>query len=169
MNSISEAESGWPAPGAARAAGIEAKSFVYPRNRVAFTEELAPAGFTHYREKYVNPSRIVSLLLRAMGDDPPVSRPARVGDVIQVPAGIPIVPAMGVRRIVTQNSRLRELRQGLDRAAAEEAVFHLWTHPHNFVEGREFMIRYLDRAMEIVARRRDEGTIRVLTMGEVPE
>ncbi|MEN8150182.1 MAG: polysaccharide deacetylase family protein [Planctomycetota bacterium] len=152
---------------AAREAGFEPRSFVYPQNRVGFTDELAPAGFTHYRETYEKPSRAVSLLLRAIGDDPPVARAVRTGDVIRVPGGLPIVPAMGVRRIVTMRSRLREIRRGLARAAAEEAVFHLWTHPHNFVEGREFMIRYLDRAMEIVARARDEGAVDVVTMSGV--
>jgi len=152
---------------AARGFGVEPRSFVYPQNRVAFTEELAPAGFTHYREQIGVPSRTLSFLLRAIGDVPDVGRPARVNGVVRVPGGIPILPAMGIRRVVSMKTRLREVRRGLDRAAAEGAVFHLWTHPHNFVEGRDVMFAYLDGAMALVAKARAEGAVEVRTMGEV--
>jgi peptidoglycan/xylan/chitin deacetylase (PgdA/CDA1 family) len=155
------------AAAAARDAGIEARSFVYPQNRVAFPEELAPAGFTHYRERVPVASRALTLLLRALGDTPRVGRPARVGDVVVVPGGIPVLLATGVRRLATMKTRLAEVRAGLERAAAERAVFHLWTHPHNFIEGRRRMFEWLDGAMGLVARARDAGEVDVLTMAEV--
>jgi len=152
---------------AARTAGIEPRSFVYPQNRVAFTEELAPAGFTHYREQVGVASRSLSFLRRAIGETPDVGRPLSVDGVVRVPGGIPILPAIGVRRLVSVSNRLREVSAGLSRAADEGAVFHLWTHPHNFVEGRETMFAYLDGAMALVAKARREGTIAVKTMAEV--
>jgi peptidoglycan/xylan/chitin deacetylase (PgdA/CDA1 family) len=158
---------------ALRAFGVEPRSFVYPRNVVAFTDELAPAGFTRYREGARNRrgvkygSRAMGLLRKAAGARPPVGRARRVGDLVEVPAGIPILPAVGLRRVVSHRARLREVAKGLDRARREHALFHLWTHPHNFVEGREVMVGFLDGALELVAKARDRGDVSVLTMGEV--
>jgi peptidoglycan/xylan/chitin deacetylase (PgdA/CDA1 family) len=151
----------------ARAAGVTPRSFVYPRNLVGFTEELAPAGFTHYRETVRVASRAAKFLLRAMGEDPPVGRPIEVDGVVRVPGGIPILNAFGARRLVSHRTRIAEVRRGLVRAAEDEACFHLWTHPHNFVEGRKRMMRYLDGALAAIARSRAEGAVRVLTMAEV--
>jgi peptidoglycan/xylan/chitin deacetylase (PgdA/CDA1 family) len=152
---------------AGAALGLELRSFVYPRNLVGFPEELPGAGFTHFREAWSSGPRIRSFLRRLRGAAPTVGRPRRVGDVVEVPAGIPILPAMGIRRIVPTASRLRELSRGLDRARDGRACLHLWAHPHNFVEGRSRMIRWLDRALVEVAARRQAGEIDVVTMGEV--
>jgi peptidoglycan/xylan/chitin deacetylase (PgdA/CDA1 family) len=152
---------------AVRAHDVEPRSFVYPRNVVAFTDELAPAGFTCYREGLEYGSRAVGLLRKATGARPPVGKAKRVGDLVEVPAGIPILPAVGLRRVVSHRARLKEVAKGLERAAKESAVFHLWTHPHNFVEGREVMIGFLDGALELVRKARERGDVEVLTMGEV--
>ena len=166
---------------AARAAaghGIEARSFVFPRNVVAFTDELGPAGFTCYRaadaagapEVPVGSGAIARagrFARRLAGAAPPVGRPRYVDGVVEVPSSLPILPGMGLRRAVPAASRLREVRKGLERARDRNAYFHLWTHPHNFVEGRARMIRFLDRAMALVAAFRERGEIDVLTMGEV--
>jgi hypothetical protein len=74
---------------------------------------------------------------------------------------------MGIRRLIPLASRLAEVEKGLAAARDRKACFHLFTHPHNFVEGRETMLRYLDRAMAKVAACRDRGEIAVKTMGEV--
>jgi hypothetical protein len=152
---------------AAAAMGVTARSFVYPRNVVAFTDELGGAGFTHYREAGGGGSRARSFLRRLAGAAPPVGRPRRVSGVVEVPAGIPILPGYGVRRLVPLASRLREVQKGLALAARTGGCFHLWTHPHNFVEGRGRMLSYLDRALALVAGARDRGEVRVVTMGEV--
>jgi peptidoglycan/xylan/chitin deacetylase (PgdA/CDA1 family) len=155
------------AAAAARDAGVEPRSFVYPQNRVAFTDELTPAGFTCYREHVPVASRKLSFLLRAMGETPRTGRPRLVNGAVQVPGGIPMIPALGVRRVLSMKSRLREVSAGLEAAAVSGEVFHLWTHPHNFVEGRDTMLEYLDRAMDRVARARAAGEVEVMTMAEV--
>jgi hypothetical protein len=163
---------------AARAAGVTARSFVYPRNLVGFPGELAGAGFTCYREGGAGGapempsrrgplSRLGRLAARLLGAAPPVGRPRLVSGVVEVPTSVPILPATGVRRLVPNGLRLAEVRRGLARARDEGAVFHLWTHPHNFVDGREKMLRFLDRAMALVAAARERGEVRVATMAEV--
>ena len=151
------------AAAAGREAGVEVRSFVYPRNIVGHTALLAPSGYTHYRAA----GGARTLLARLVGAAPPVGRPRVVDGVIEVPTSIPMLPAIGLRRIVPLRSSLAEVRKGLERARDRKAVFHLWTHPHNFVEGGAKMLRYLDGAMALVSSFRDRGEIEVRTMGEV--
>jgi peptidoglycan/xylan/chitin deacetylase (PgdA/CDA1 family) len=163
---------------AARAAGVEARAFVYPRNLVGAVEELGPAGYCCYRAAGEGGapdvpvrrgalSRAARLLARLAGSGPPVGRPRRVSGVVEVPSSVPILPAMGLRRLVPNARRVAEVRRGLTRAEREGACFHLFTHPHNFVEGSEKMIGFLDRAMALVSEARARGGIRVATMSEV--
>jgi peptidoglycan/xylan/chitin deacetylase (PgdA/CDA1 family) len=163
---------------AARAAGVAARSFVYPRNLVGFPEELAGAGFTHYREAGAGGSRempprrgplarAARLAARLLGAGPPVGLPRRVGPVVEVPASVPILPASGARRLVPNAVRVAEVRRGLARARDRGAVFHLWTHPHNFVGGTEKSLAFLDRALGLVSAARERGEVRVATMSEV--
>ena len=157
------------AKAAARSAGVEARSFVYPRNLVGFTDELVPAGLSRYRAagNGTTRSRAGNLLRRLLGAAPPVGRPRVVDGAVEVPTSLPILPAMGARALFPMAARLREVRRGLERARDGAACYHLWTHPHNFVEGRSQMLSYLDRALALVAAFRERGEVVVLTMGEV--
>ncbi len=152
---------------AARGVNVEIRSFVYPRDIVAHPEELAGAGFTCYRAAGTATGRVRAFLRRILGATPPVGRPRRHGDVIEVPTSATIPPAMGVRRLIPLASRLAEVEKGLAAARDQAACFHLFTHPHNFVEGRARMLETLDRAMAKVAAYRDRGEIKVKTMREV--
>lgn len=152
---------------AARGAGVELRSFVYPRNLVAHPEELVGAGFTCYRAAGEDVGRARALLRRVFGTAPPVGQPRKIGELLEVPTSATIPPAMGVRRLIPLASRLAEVEKGLAAARDQGACFHLFTHPHNFVEGRELMLDYLDKAMAKVAAYRDRGEIRVVTMCEV--
>ena len=93
--------------------------------------------------------------------------PKSVGSTVEVPTSATIPPAIGIRRLIPLASRLAEVEKGLARARDQSACFHLFTHPHNFVEQSRVMLEYLDRAMAKVAAYRDRGEIRVRTMGEV--
>jgi hypothetical protein len=63
---------------------------------------------------------------------------------------------------------LPRAKLGLYRAIKSKKVFHVFLHPHN-------LLRYsslkddLDRFLTFVAKKRDEGKIEVMTMGEFAE
>jgi peptidoglycan/xylan/chitin deacetylase (PgdA/CDA1 family) len=154
------------AAAAAKELGITPVSFVYPRNVVGYVDELRGAGFTHFRDAG-DGSRALVLVRRLLGAAPSVGRPRERDGVVEVPAGIPILPCFGLRRLVPLGRRMAEVRKGLARAAETGGCFHLWTHPHNFVAGRERMLRGLDGALSLVAAARERGEIEVVTMGEV--
>ena len=55
-------------------------------------------------------------------------------------------------------------RRGLEAARREEAVFHLWTHPHAFSGKGAGVLESLSETLDDVARMRDRGEIEVATM-----
>jgi peptidoglycan/xylan/chitin deacetylase (PgdA/CDA1 family) len=163
---LARAEMG-AAGAAAREVGVEPRSFVYPRNLVGYVEELKPAGYSCFRAGSPRRRPVRTFLRRLVGAAPPVGHPRRLAGVTEVPTSIPMLPAYGVRSLVSLRSRVAEVRKGLARARDRSGVFHLWAHPHNFVEGRRKMLRYLDRSLALVAACRERGEIEVRTMGEV--
>jgi peptidoglycan/xylan/chitin deacetylase (PgdA/CDA1 family) len=160
----------------AAAAGVELRSFVYPRNAVAQVERLPEHGFRSYRGGRPTPAfagmtgrrrQALTLLdkLHPLAGSAvhPAAHPSGVWNVPQTylfaPAtsGRRLPPALWVRR------PLARLRQ----AARHRSLFHLWFHPYNVTVEPERALDALDRICAAAARRRDEGEIDVLTMGDL--
>ncbi len=80
-------------------------------------------------------------------------------------AGVPILPADGMRRLLTRSRRRALFRAGIERALAQDAVFHVWSHPHNFVRRRDVMLGTLEDLADEVAAARDRDGLHVTTMG----
>jgi len=172
---------------AAVAAGVgPLRSFIFPQNVVGHVDGLAPAGFTSFRATdgdrpaRAGPPgglrRAKNLLDHALAATPPVGRPrVRSDGVVEIPSSQPFLGREGVRRAVGRSARVARAEKGLERAVRESAVFHLWTHPHQFATEDSFddFRALLDR----VAVWRERGDLRVMAMdtlaaaavaGEVP-
>jgi hypothetical protein len=161
---------------AARSAGLSPlRSFVFPQNVVAHVDRLAAAGFTCYRESdggrgaRAGPPgglrRARNLAEQALAAAPSVGRPERRTDgVVALPSSFPLLGREGMRKAVTRAARVARVEKGLDAAAREGAMLHLWTHPHAFAG--DASIADLAAVLDAVARRRDRGDVEVLTMAE---
>ena len=73
-----------------------------------------------------------------------------------------------MRRWIPTASRVRQARIGLNRAVRRGHLYHLWLHPFN-LGGDDAMFDALTRILAEVARRRERGRLRVLTMGGAAE
>ena len=62
-------------------------------------------------------------------------------------------------------SLLPRARMGLYRAIRSKKVFHIWLHPHNLLVYPS-LEDDLDRFLGVVSKKRDEGKLEVMTMGE---
>ena len=85
---------------------------------------------------------------------PPVVLPNRSADGIwNVPGSMLYFPMHGRRRLIPLSVRVRRAHKGLDRAARERRIFHLWFHPTNLADETERMFaglrRILERAREL--------------------
>jgi hypothetical protein len=159
---------------AAKAAGLPTlRSFVFPQNVIGHVDALAEQGFTCYRDTdgglpvRAGPpgglGRAANLARHALAAPPHVGQ-ARVRDdgVVVVPSSFPLLGREGLRRVVTRGARVARIEKGLAQAAREDAILHVWTHPHAFASPEAFadLADILDTVAAWVAR----GDARVLTM-----
>ena len=70
---------------------------------------------------------------------------------------------------MTRSRRLALVRRGIAEALRTAGLFHLWTHPHNFVRRSEFMLAVLEDMADEVASARDREGLAVVTMSQARE
>jgi len=157
----------------ARSAGIELRSFVFPRNEVGHLALLREAGFEVFRgrettfywrlpEPLRKPVHVVD---RIFATTPRVVQPRRTPEgVINLPASMLYLPAMGWRRYLPISRRIAQAHKGLVDAARERAVFHLWFHPEGLVEGESRLFFGLDAILNEARSLRAAGRLEVMTM-----
>lgn len=138
-----------------------ARTFVYPRNRVAHAELLSDFGIAGYRKSPPPKSRLASLLAefdifaRPEWEEP-------TGTPQPIPAGHFVNWQSRTRRIVPiELSTLRADRM-LKEAAAEDGIVHFWLHPENVVTAPRTLV-LLRKIIELVARYREAGHCEVMT------
>jgi len=154
------------------------RSFVFPQNVVGHVDALAEHGFTCYRDTDAGlPVRAgppgglgrgASLARHAVAAPPFVGTThVREDGVVVLPSSFPLLGREGLRRVVTRGARVARIAKGLERAAREDAVLHVWTHPHAFADEAAFddLAATLDRVSDWCRR----GDARVVTMAELAD
>jgi hypothetical protein len=74
-----------------------------------------------------------------------------------------------VRRYVPSAARIHKAKLGIQRAAEQDGVFHLWTHPFNLSTHREYMLGVLEGILRVAASARERDQIRIAPMKAVPD
>lgn len=145
-------------------------SFVSPRHGDVPPSVLADTGYTSYRVPSTGPTwrRVVSFYTGVGA--PETSVPERD------PSGVwrhPVStyffynPMNEIQRRLPRFKR-RWFEAGLQRAASNSEVFHVWAHPHNFI-GDEHAIDQFRWLVSRVADLRDDERIKPMTMRELTE
>ena len=153
--------------------GIRMESFVFARNSVGHLDALREFGFRIYRgaepQWYdsipTSLKRIARLSTVLAASDPPVVLPIDAGDGLwNVPASMLYFPMHGVRRFVPMHLRVKRAIKGLDAAAREKKIFHLWFHPTNLSDHTETMFEGLEKIFEHARAMREKGKLDFLPM-----
>ena len=161
----------------ARELGIPTKSFVFPRNLVAYVGELREAGFTCFRDadelavRFASP-RFKSLwmvLADFLGVSPCTVEPAFKEGVVSLAGSLMIRCPAGWRKCIPDAIRLRRLRKGLERARRNGGVFHVWFHPENLYPERPRLEKVVARFLEQLGTLVRSGDVRCMTMGEIAD
>ncbi|HEY7409743.1 MAG TPA: polysaccharide deacetylase family protein [Vicinamibacteria bacterium] len=161
---------------AARDLGIELRSFAFPRNSVGHLGVWKRHGFRCYRGPepvwYEQlPVRTLRARLAHLWDvvraaEPPTVLPERVdGTLWNVPGSMIYFPAHGVRRLLPVSRRALRALRGLEAAARERRVFHLWFHPTNLADATDAMMGGLRTIFERAASLRDRSLLDIRPMG----
>ena len=158
--------------------GLSVDSMVFPRNNVGHRDVLAAYGVSCYRgtrprqwydrtplgavAKFFGwPTETVSPVL--------VTPESDEYGLINVPASLYLFCFEGRARSLvermTDDPVVSMAKRGVDRAAREGGVFHMWLHPNNLTDERDFdrMRAILDHAATV----RDETGLEIETMGDV--
>lgn len=150
---------------------VNFSTFVYPRNQVGYARELSRHGFVGYRSQLRDNTgprqRLISLLSEfnpRLRSQPRVQR----NGVTPIPAGYFLNWRRGLRRLVP--ARLTRLRwcRALHDAIARRCVLHLWSHPHNFIDGQG-MFPLLESILETIAECVARGEVVNLTQTQYCE
>jgi len=160
---------------AATDAGVEMRSFAFPRNQVGHLDVVREHGFTCYRgpdpiwyEQGTGRSllrRCAHLwdVLRAAA--PPVVVPQRAeAGLWNIPGSMIYFPMHGLRRYIPVSLRVRRAAKGLEAAARERRIFHLWFHPTNLAFQMEEMLDGLRAILEYASTLRANHALTFLPM-----
>jgi peptidoglycan/xylan/chitin deacetylase (PgdA/CDA1 family) len=153
------------------------RSFVYPRNRIAYTDVLRDNGFTSYRgaepqwyhRGYIprQAQRAFHLASVVLASTPPTVMPLNEEGIWNIPGSMIFLPMHGIRRYIPASRRAARAVRGLDRAAKERRIFHLWFHPTNLSIEIEPMFAALERILIHAKALRDAGALDVMTMMQI--
>jgi peptidoglycan/xylan/chitin deacetylase (PgdA/CDA1 family) len=163
---------------AASELGLKPRSFAFPRNRAGHLDLVRDLGFSSYRgpgprwyenrERAGPVSRLAHLLDFVLATPPPLVLPARTPEgLVNLPGSMVFFPMHGARRALPLSRRVRRAVKGLEAAARERKVFHLWFHPTNLADHPETMLGGLRQIFGRVADLRRRGLLRVAPVGEV--
>ncbi|RCV66154.1 Peptidoglycan/xylan/chitin deacetylase [Methanophagales archaeon] len=147
---------------------ITLKSFVFPWNKIGHVDVLKENGFKIYRDENLGRYDLSqSFLVRKFngGMDKMIAPPAEpkwANGIWEMPASMLFCDPQ------VKFSVLPRAKIGLYLAIRSKKVFHIYLHPHD-------LLRYsslrddLDKFLAVVAKKRDEGDIEVMTMGKFAE
>jgi hypothetical protein len=160
----------------AEAQGIPMRSFAFPRNLVGHLDVLGEHGFVCFRgpePNWYERPRTPTIIKRAahvtdvvLARHPPLVSPYRIGALWNVPGSMIYLPAHGIRRFIPVTSRVRRAMKGLDGAAEQRKLFHLWLHPTNLADRRSEMLAGLRAVLEHASDLRDRGQLTIAPMGD---
>jgi len=162
----------------AREMGIELRSFAFPRDRIGHLDVLQKFGIVCYRgrephwyEKRKLPEplrRLASLGGVLIAAEPPLVLPEwRDEGLWNIPGSMIYFPKHGFRRYIPVSWRVKRAIKGLNAAAQQKKIFHLWFHPTNLADDLEAMFTGLRTIFCHAASLRDSEKLTILPMGEL--
>lgn len=165
---------------AAARLGVELHSFVFPRNSVGHRDLLPQFGFVAYRgpePHWYDRAGIPRALKRAAHffDFVAATRPPVVDAYVDdaglwnVPGSMMYFPMHGVRAAIPVSRRVKRAIRGIDRAAAERKIFHLWFHPTNLAIHTAELMEGLEAILAHAAELVRNGVLEIAPMRKIVE
>ena len=150
---------------------------VFPQNSLGHFKSLKENGITSYRGKletwYSSLPNSLQKLARQVDDFsticPGVSIPKlNEFGLLNIPGNMPFrrLP-FGVKKKIPYSIFLKKGIKGVNRAAKEKKVFHVWFHPFNFAFEEEAQFDCLEKLLIHVQTNVNLGKIDSLTMKQV--
>ncbi|MFC6718272.1 polysaccharide deacetylase family protein [Natrialbaceae archaeon GCM10025810] len=150
--------------------GLLFESFVYPRNDVGHRDVLAEYGVKAYRGKSPTRDGVRGVFDSLVRDRSFLVEPTMdERGLVNVPASMFLFGFEGRARTIAESvwadPMVVTARRGIDEAAENDGVFHMWLHPNNLTHQRD--ADRMRAILEHVDRRRIDSDLTVETMSDV--
>lgn len=142
----------------ARLHGLQFHTLVYPRNLCGYPEVLPELGFIGYRQGHVAPPNTVQRLSNLATECwpwPSAQPHGSSAHPLVIPAGGFLNWRHGPRRCIPSALTVARWEHALRDAQRHDGVVHLFSHPHNFIDG-DGQFDLLEHILARVAARRGE-------------
>ncbi|MDL0119337.1 DUF2334 domain-containing protein [Halobacterium salinarum] len=145
-----------------RAHGVEAKTFVFPRNDIGHVDVLREHKIKTFRgsddrwyEQAPVPSTVKAPLRfadEATRRAPPVVEPIERNGVIEIPGSQVFRPSYGGWQYTPGESSVLRAIKGLQCVAQTGGIFHLWFHPFNLGHNPDQELGKLERVLKVASK-----------------
>ncbi len=167
----------WSRLGARR--GLSPKTVIFPRGRIGHLDILRQFGFTSYRAKPVPPGEgtppLISKLINRIDMIYPLREvrllPATADSsgLVRIPVSSKLFPfrpgtAKVLKRLGLEHMGLGRIERGIERAAAERGIVHLYCHPYEFTSEAHF--DHLERVLRAASGHIGEGHLVSTTLAD---
>ncbi|MFC1485110.1 polysaccharide deacetylase family protein [bacterium] len=149
--------------------GIIPKTFVYPRNQVVYAKLLKEFGILGYRDdlfkdysKYI---KKVKSLLNEFNIFEKAQKHSYRKDVVNIPSGYFLNWRAHIRKKIPVEISIKRWKHLIKDAINNKKVLHLWTHPHNFING-DNQILLLKNILKMVKEASDVNKLKIMTQQE---
>ena len=147
----------------------EINTFIYPRNNIGFTSELDQFGIKGYRENLFQKNNNLFGKIKSFSSEFNIFQHAQNHStkekLIKIPAGYFLNWRYNHRKKVPISLTIKRWESIIKNAIKNNSVVHLWTHPHNFINGHQ-QFELFDKVLKLVSKARDEKKINILTQEE---
>lgn len=157
--------------------GLEFASFVYPKNEVAYAEQLLAQGIQVFRgvdEGFYMAvarragnfaGRAANLVDKLVPTPPAVVYPVvHAGGLVELPSSMLLMSRRGLRRLVHPRMLVAKAKLGLRQAASKRGLFHLWFHPSNFYYDLEQQFETFDKILSFAHQLCEQGQLDIVPM-----
>ena len=142
---------------ASKLKGIEPKTFIYPQNLIGYQNQLLKAGFIGYRmgvkQSYIKRSQRLKNLLSEFNIWTRAQEPCQSQNLeqpVSIPSGHFLNWRYSLRKKVPITVTLKKWSYLINDAIQNNRILHLYTHPHNFVDGDQ-MYLLLDGILKLTS------------------
>ena len=99
---------------------------------------------------------------------PPVVLPRRDEHGLwDIPGSMIYFPMHGIRAAIPVSRRVSRAVKGLNAAAEQKKIFHLWFHPTNLADHTDELFDGLERILAHAKRLAESGRLEIATMGDI--
>lgn len=162
---------------AAAEAGVELRSFVYPRNSIGHLDTLAASGFTAYRgatpPPFADAPGWQRKVMKTVDHIRPLSatavRPSLHAGMANVPHTYMFNPDSRTARRFGTTIWSSMIQRRLRHAVRTSSMFHLWFHTHNLATNRERARVGMDDLFATARSLIEAGRLENLTMGQIAD